>query len=172
MSNRWVMSIQWLLKHWLSSIAGQCWTCLFVCTMMIISLLGCSKEEGIPACQESYWHLNSNIQIRPIDTTYQALKAIVGSVREPLLEINLWLEHVPFENYLEFIEYLQFLWFPCSEGIYHLADTNQLGRDFCYYGHAINRDLGGYIYDIVDDDNSYLEVLSLDTINPSHPCQV
>ncbi len=142
------------------------WTGLFfVYIMMLIYLVGCSKEESISVCEENYGHLNSNIQIQSVDTTYQVLKSIVGNVKEPLIEINFWFDHVPFENYLEFTGYLQFLWLPCSEGIYELADTNQLGRNFASYGHAIDRDLGGYIYDIMDDQDSYLQIVSLDTVN-------
>ncbi len=136
--------------------------------MLIMLVVCCSKDlrqQEVLSCQVDYVRIRSNVTPPELDTTSQVFKSIVGKVEEPLIEINFWFNLEPFENYLEFKAYLQFLWVPCSEGIYYLADTNQLGRNFASYGHAIDRDLGGYIYDIMDDQDSYLQIVSLDTVN-------
>ncbi len=144
-------------------------SCRMACRLnllfLLLILVSCAKDKDVPACQQDHIQINSNVSIVAEDTAHHISKMIIGDLKEPLIEILIAFTHKPFEDLSEMVEGIQFLWLPCQEGLYDLSDTNQLGRDFTFYGHRVDRDQAGYVHELMDDRDNYLEIISLDTLD-------
>ncbi len=133
--------------------------------LLLPILMSCSKDADVPACQQDRIQINANISIIAEDTSSRAVQETIDFIDEPVLTMVLWFIHRPFGDYFEMVESLLFSRLPNQTGTYNLADTNQLGVKFGRYGHTIDRDIAGYEYEAMDDQDSYLEIISLDTVN-------
>ncbi len=144
-------------------------SCRMACRLnllfLLLILVSCAKDADVPACQQDQIQINSNILIIAEDTFSRAVKETIDFIDQPLISVVFCFGHRPFEGYFEMVESLLFSRLPNQTGTYDLADTNQLGVKFGRYGHTIDRDIAGYEYEAMDDQESYLQIISLDTVN-------
>ncbi len=128
-------------------------------------LVSCSKDSDVPICQHDQIQINSNISIHATDTSHLIAMEKLPEINNPVISTVFWFSHQPLHNLKEVLESLSFSRLPFETGTYNLVDTNQVGKVFTSYGHIIDRDQAGYVHELMDDCDNYLEIISLDTLN-------